>query len=101
MEEDKKKIVALKKPVPEEKIPDVYTNSVKFLTSQYEFLFQFGLKTNPDQDPESVINIRMSPQHAKVMMALLRKNVKAYEKQIGEIKLIPQMVKDLGIEEEV
>jgi hypothetical protein len=43
----------------------------------------------------------MSPQHAKVMMALLRKNVKAYEAQIGEIKLVSQMVKELGIEEEV
>jgi len=101
MEEDKKKLVALKKPVPEEKIPDVYTNAVKFSISQYEFLFQFGLTTNPGQDPEPVINIRMSPQHAKVMTALLRKHVKAYEKQIGEIKLLSQMTKDLGIEEEV
>jgi hypothetical protein len=101
MEDEKKKIIALKKPASEEKIPDIYINQVKFFTSLYEFLFQFGLKSDPDKDPEPLVNIRMSPQHAKVMVALLRKNVKAYEKNIGEIKLVPQMIKDLGIEEEI
>lgn len=101
MAEEKKKLVPFTRPVVEEEVPDLYINSVSFLTSQYEFLFSFGLKSDPKDDPRPVVNIRMSPQHAKVMMAVLRKNVRQYEKQIGEIKLVPKMIEDLGIQEDI
>lgn len=94
-------MVPLTRPLVEEDVPDHYVNSVNFIVSQYEFLFCFGLKSDPKDDPKPVANIRMSPQHAKVMMALLRKNVKEYEKQIGEIKIMPQMIKEMNIEEDI
>jgi len=71
------------------------------LFSQYELFLQFGLKTNPNEEPNPVVNVRMSPEHAKVMTAFLRKHLKLYEKDIGEIKLLPELVKDLGIEKEI
>ena len=101
MTEEKKKLVPLTRPIAEEEVPDQYINSVNFIISQYEFLFGFGLKSDPKDDPKPVVNIRMSPQHAKVMMALLRKNVREYEKQIGEIKIMQQMIKDMDIEEDI
>ena len=100
MVEEKIKLVPLTRPVAEEGVPDLYINSANFLISQYEFLFIFGLKSDPKEDPKPIVNIRMSPQHAKVMMALLRKNVKGYEKEIGEIKLSEKLVKDMGIKGE-
>jgi len=101
MVEDKGKIVSIKGHPVEEKVPDAYTNSVGLLVSQYEFMFSFGLKSLPEDDPQRLINIRMSPQHAKVMMGILRKHVKEYEKKIGEIKILPKIVEELQIEEDL
>ncbi len=101
MEEDKKKLIAIKRSASEEEVPDFYVNSVRLLTSQYELLLQFGLKTHPEEDPKSVVNIRMSPQHAKVMTLILKNNIREYEKNIGVINLLPQLISDLKLDEEV
>jgi hypothetical protein len=39
----------------------------------------------------------MSPQHAKIMAALLKKNVEEYERRIGAIILPDSLYKDLGV----
>lgn len=93
-----KKIVRIERGEQEKDIPDFYINSVKIIGSLYEFMFTFGLKSDPDKDPQSVVTIRMSPQHAKVMANLLIKNVNSYEKDIGNIMLPDKLKKDLNIE---
>ena len=94
---DEKKIVRLERGEKEKEIPDFYINSAFIQASLYEFMFKFGLKTDQKKDPESIAIIRMSPQHAKVLGKLLVKNVDAYEKDVGEIKLPESLVKELGI----
>jgi len=39
----------------------------------------------------------MSPQHAKIMSLLLRKNVQEYEKRIGTVILPDGLYQELGI----
>ncbi|MEJ2671263.1 MAG: DUF3467 domain-containing protein [Deltaproteobacteria bacterium] len=92
-----KKIVRLERGEAMKEIPDFYINNVKILGSLYEFMFTFGLKSDPKKESENVAIIRMSPQHAKVLAKILTKNVELYEKDIGEIKLPENMVKELGI----
>ncbi len=88
-------------PKPEEKehIPDYYVNSCGFTVSLYEFLLQFGIKTEQKNEPQPLVNIRMSPQHAKVMARLFLKNVKAYEREVGPIYLPQKLMSDLGLDE--
>jgi hypothetical protein len=78
-------------------IPDYYVNSVTFMGSLYEFMLTFGLKSDPDKDPNPSVIIRMSPQHTKVFVKLLSKNVEEYEKNIGPISLPQKLIDDLGI----
>jgi len=87
---------------PDEKpsVADHYVNSVGFTVSVYEFLLQFGLKGDQKTDAIPLVNVRMSPQHAKVMAKLFMRNVKAYEKEVGPIYLPQQLIQELHLEEE-
>ncbi len=100
MDEDKKdKVIHLKRPEVEKEIPDFYVNQVNLVFSQYDILLNFGLKTDPKADPKTAVRVRMSPQHIKVLTLLLVKHIKQYEKEIGEIKILPKLLEELGIKE--
>lgn len=88
---------------PEEFIstPEYYTDSVNFMTNIYGFTLDFGVMEAQDQPPRSQVRVRMSPQHAKIMSLLLRKNVQEYERRIGTIILPEGLYKDLGIEDDM
>ena len=68
---------------------DLYTNSVSVMTSVYDVLLVFGTRTavtmQPGQKPlvevDEKCRIRMSPQHAKSLAALLLRHVGDYERQ--------------------
>lgn len=81
-------------------VRDYYSNSCAFAVSIYEFLLQFGIKADAKGDPTPLVNVRMSPQHAKVMAKLFMKNVKAYEKEVGPIYLPQQLIQELRLEDE-
>jgi len=81
----------------EVEIPELYSNSVEFGVSAYEFTFMFGLKGIKKGEPKPLVNVRMSPQHAKVMSLLLAKNVRNYEKEIGEISLPSKLINELKL----
>ena len=50
------------------------------------------------QAPIPVATIRMSPEHAKVMAIILRKQLKQFEQQLGrEIALPHQVYQQLGL----
>ena len=80
-----------------DKLPEFYTDSVNFMTNIYGFTLEFGIMQAQDAPPEQVCRIRMSPQHAKIMSLLLRKNVQEYERRIGTVILPDGLYKDLGI----
>lgn len=81
--------------------PEYYTDSVNFMTNIYGFTLDFGVMMAQDQPPRSQVRVRMSPQHAKIMSLLLRKNVQEYERRIGTIILPDGLYKDLGIEDDM
>jgi hypothetical protein len=82
-------------------VPEYYTDSVNFMTNIYGFALDFGVMMVQDQPPKSQVRVRMSPQHAKIMSLLLRKNVQEYEKRIGTIILPEGLYKDLGIQDDM
>jgi len=53
-----------------------------------------------ESPPRPQVRIKMSPQHAKIMSLLLRKNVQEYEKRIGTIILPECLYQDLSIQDE-
>ncbi len=78
-------------------LPEYYTDSVNFMTNIYGFTLEFGVMQAQDAPPRQVARIKMSPQHAKIMSLLLRKNVQEYERRIGTVILPEGLYKDLGI----
>ena len=81
-------------------IPEYYSDSVNFATNLYGFSLEFGVMQGQDEPPRSVVRVRMSPQHAKIMSLLLRKNVQEYERRIGTIILPEELYSELGIQDE-
>ena len=81
-------------------VADHYVNSVAFTVSVYEFLLQFGIKTDQKSEPTPLVNVRMSPQHAKVMARLFLRNVKAYEREVGPIYLPQQLIQELHLDDD-
>ena len=69
----------------EQPIPEIYTNSVQTVISPYEILLHMGLETQGEVKP--ICNVRMSPQHAKILASILQQSIENYEQNIGEIKL--------------
>lgn len=82
-------------------IPEYYTDSVSFATNIYGFTLEFGVMRAQNEPPRSMVRVRMSPQHAKIMSLLLRKNVQEYERRIGTIILPEELYRDLGIEDDM
>jgi hypothetical protein len=81
-------------------IPEYYTDSVNFMTNIYGFTLEFGVMQQQDDPPRQQVRIKMSPQHAKIMSLLLRKNVQEYERRIGTVILPEGLYNDLGISDE-
>jgi len=87
---------------PEELIgvPEYYTDSVNFMTNIYGFTLEFGVMQAQEEPPRPLVRVKMSPQHAKIMSLLLRKNVQEYERRVGTIILPEGLYNDLGIQDE-
>jgi len=84
-----------------DEVPEYYSDSVNFMTNIYGFALDFGVMVAQDEPPKTQVRVRMSPQHAKIMSLLLRKNVQEYEKRIGTIILPESLYRDLGIEDDM
>lgn len=74
---------------------EIYSNSVNFAFSIYDVTLSFGLSNVEPNDYHNLVNIKMSPQHAKVMSLLLQKNIEKYEHDIGEIVLPEDLLSNL------
>ena len=73
---------------------EFYANAVNVLTSVYDVTLSFRAQSpvvlEPDKAPimqaSEICNVRMSPQHAKALSAILLKHILQYEKE-NHIKL--------------
>ena len=92
--------------IEERTIPDVYADSVRFELSVYGMTLEFGQMQKPRAGAPGPaphlpkIRVHMSPQHAKVMARLFIKNMREYESKIGPLAIPPDVLRELGIEDE-
>ena len=86
-----------------EEIPDIYCDGVKMGMTPFDMMIWL-LQRPPsigtqgtEVKPIHVGTIRMSLEHAKVFAIMLRKNIKEYEDQTGQIPMHPDLMRNLGI----
>lgn len=84
----------LENEMPEQELPDIYCDQVSVAQSPFGIAITFALSAStppavPAQgDPKAVV--RMSLEHAKIMIMMLRKQLKQYElEHLGEQIRIP------------
>lgn len=72
-----------------------YANDTQVQTTPWDVRFIFGQITEiePEQNRavvQQVAEVRMSPQHAKKLVAILQQQLQSYEARIGAIPLPPE-----------
>ena len=83
-----------------QEIPEFYSDGIELnLTMPWTVALTFSLKsTTPDRKPKPLTTIRMSPEHAKVVAMLLKRQLKNYEAETGtSINLPPDLYGKLGL----
>ncbi len=85
----------------EGQVPEVYADGAQFAISPFTVILVFTVQPAGQPGtvaPAKVAHVRMSPEHAKVMAILLRKQLKNFEEQLGDpIPIHPQLAQQLGI----
>lgn len=81
---------------------DFYVNTARMATSVYEVLLELARVTPAEMTPGEIeiesIRVRMSPQHAKALAAMLVKHVREYERQYGVQLKVPDEMQALWAE---
>lgn len=85
----------------EDQVPELYADGVQIGLGPFGAILSFTMQPAGQTGqlaPIRVCNMRMSVEHAKVLTILLKKQLKAYEQQLGEdIPLHPQLYQQLGL----
>jgi hypothetical protein len=86
--------------VPDD-VPDLYVDSFRVTVGTYGVNLTFALgppHTDPGEQAIATprVVLRMSLEHAKAVAMLLRKQLRTYERDNGEINLPPQVYTGLG-----
>ena len=90
---DKKKKLNIK--LTPDKIEAKYTDFAMIAKNMLGFNLDFMQRVPGRAEQLNVVSrIAMSPQHAKLLLHLLKKNVKEYEKEFGKIKLPEKKMKE-------
>jgi hypothetical protein len=80
--------------------PEYYSDSVRMAMSPYGLALEFGVQASVG-DARTQAVVRMSPQHAFVFCQILRKNLRAYQEQVGPISLPEEIFAELQIDKEL
>lgn len=90
-----------------ENVPDIYVDQMRVTVGVFGVNITFGLsEPHPTQggmprQTEERVRVRMSPEHAKIMALMLRRQLKTYEREAGVTIEIPANVyTGLGVAEE-
>ena len=67
----------------------IYSNFVIITHSPSEFVLDFARMLPGAQKAKVFSRIVMTPQHAKALMGTLETNIKRFEADNGEIKMVP------------
>lgn len=78
----------------------IYSNLALIANSPQEIVIDFA-RIMPGREKAKVYSrIIMTPGHAKMLLKTLEDNIKNYENQWGEIKVIGQESKNIGFRQE-
>lgn len=78
----------------EKKPLSIYCNSIQIASSPYDFAISLNL--NKPSETEALVEVVMSPEHAKVFSQMLVHNVREYEQTFGVIPDVsPQAMDEL------
>ena len=72
---------------------EVYTDSFAVSATAYTVILHFGMKVGPKRT-RSMVDVRMSPEHAKMMAILFKRSVKEIEQTTGQTFAIPTKLLD-------
>lgn len=82
-------------------VPELYTDAVQIALSPFGVLLAFAMQPagqTGSMAPIKVCNLRMSLEHAKVLSILLKKQLKAFEENMGaDIPLPQQLYTQFGL----
>lgn len=87
----------------QEEAPTFYANNLLLQSSVWDVRLAFGLLTGATDETlivRSMVNIILSPQHAKAVSDILRKQVEHYEAAYGPIPSDPRASAALDTSEE-
>lgn len=73
--------------------PEHYCDSVQVTANPWSVILSLGLATERPGEQRTFAVVRMSPQHAKALNAILTNTIAAYESELGAIPM-PQMHHD-------
>ena len=80
--------------------PEFYIDSYNLALSPYTVILDLAVRQGPE-DVESLVRIRMSPEHAKAMAILFKRAIQDYERLTGvSIALPPELLKEKNIDVE-
>lgn len=88
-----------------EEVPDVYADNFRIHTNPYGVNLIFA-KTHPDTlagQPQRTLDqviVRMSLEHLKVMTMVLRKSLRSWESQTGEVNIPFEVLNAAGLSKE-
>ncbi|MCC2672953.1 MAG: hypothetical protein K0Q72_5425 [Armatimonadetes bacterium] len=82
--------------------PDpIYSDGVQVGCAPFTVALTFTISPLPNKGPQTpkvVADVRMSPEHAKVMAMILRRQLKDFEQQLGKpVPVHPQVMQQLGL----
>jgi hypothetical protein len=84
-----------------EEVEPIYSDGVQVGCAPFTVALTFTVSPSPGRGPQAphvVADIRMSPEHAKVMAIILRRQIKDFEQQLGKpIPIHPQVAQQLGL----
>lgn len=89
-------------PFPDDpSIPDIYADGVRIYGAFQSFSFVFNKSLGDPNSNAPLAVVRMSPQQTFLMTQMLRKSLKQYVAEVGEIHVPPQILAELGIDMEL
>jgi hypothetical protein len=85
-----------------DELEPIYSDGVQVGCAPFTIALTFTVSPSPGRGtqlpPKTVADIRMSPEHAKVMAIILRRQIKDFEQQLGKpIPIHPQVAQQLGL----
>jgi Protein of unknown function (DUF3467) len=68
----------------------VYANWVRMNATPFDLAIDLGYHDEPGPPDAFPVRVAMSWEHAKVLADLLAQNIKAYEDQVGEVRIFDE-----------